>query len=109
MAQETVATLNAVATDWRPSRLEARRAIRRAIITAAELNDGEVHVADVRPMLPPHIDLHQLGAFIAGLVSAGILVNTSEWRPYGGPKSSGNSHKPSRVRRLVRDIPEVEA
>lgn len=103
MDAETVATLDAVRADWRPSRREARRVIREAVSIVADQNGGLVHVADVRPLLPTWVAPAQIGAELAGLTSSGHLVKTGEFRPYGAP-SKGNSHKPAAVRRLVKPL-----
>lgn len=39
--------IDAVATDWRPSRVESREAVRVAIMRAANEHGGLVHAADV--------------------------------------------------------------
>jgi len=105
MHPRTAAVLDAVATDWRPSRVEARRVVRDAVQHTADDNDGLVHIADVRPHLPAWIDPHQIGATIARLSQHGYLVWTGDTRPNGGP--SRNETKPAKVYRLARPIPEV--
>jgi hypothetical protein len=95
-------TLDAVAADWRPSRVEARLAIRDAIHRAAAAHGGLVHIAQVRIYLPEWIDGHQIGALISALTRKGNLTPTGRFRPNGGP--SGNASKPAEVRRLRRLI-----
>lgn len=106
--QDTLDTrLDAVVRDWRPSRVEAREAIRRAVMRAASEHHGLVHVADFRPYLPPWISQPQVGSYIAALVRAGFLKPTNRYRPNGGI-DAGNGSKPAQVRRLVRAIPPGE-
>lgn len=105
--QDTLDVLDAVASDWRPSRVEARRAIREAIHRAAQDNRGLVHIAQVRPHLPEWIDPHQVGALLSALTRKGYLIPTGRYRPNGDPKS-GNAAKPAEVRRLSRYIPMEE-
>ena len=95
--------LDAVVADWRPSAVDARLAIRDAIHKAAAEESGLVHIAHVRPHLPPWIDHHQIGALLSALTRKGYLKPTGRYRPNGGP--SGNGGKPAEVRRLVRMIP----
>ena len=96
-------TLDIVAADWRPSRVEARLAIRDAIHKAAGEEGGLVHIARVRPHLPVWVDPHQIGALLSSLTRKGYLRPTGRYRPNAGP--SGNAGKPAEVRRLVRMIP----
>lgn len=102
----TAAVLDAVANDWRPTRVEARRILRDAVILTAQRNDDRVHIADIRPQLPEWIDPHQIGAYISSLARTGVLVPTGEYRANGGRKAR-NESKPARVYRLARPVPEV--
>ena len=99
--------LTVVATDWRPSRVEARRAIRLAILLAQDA-DGHVHIADFRHLLPSWIDGHQIGAFICHQVRAGRLVPTGRYRP-NGDEGNRNRTKPAQVYRIAAPIPEEES
>lgn len=101
-------TLAAVESNWLPSRVESREAIRKAVMLAAYMNDGLVHIADVRPFLPDSVAPEQIGAQIAGLQARGFLEPTGEYRPNGDSKA-GNQSKPAMVRRLVRPIPPESA
>lgn len=85
--------LDAVASDWLPSREDDRSAIEAAI--EASLRDhGEVHIALVRARLTREVAPHMLGAVLsAWAVRHGEPVG---WRPNGDTKS-GNGAKPSRV------------
>lgn len=98
------AVLGAVVTDWRPSRVESREAIRRAIMRAAAEHHGLVHIAQVRPLLPPWCAPAQVGAVICQLVRSGYLCPTGRYRPNGGDVSR-NRAKRAEVRQLVRPIP----
>lgn len=97
-------TLDAVAADWRPSRVEARREIRKAISACAAKHGGKVHIQWFRPYLPEWIDPHQVGAVVAALHSTGHLVSTGDYLPNGGPARSGNATKPALVRLLIKPI-----
>ncbi len=97
--------IDAVATDWRPSRVESREAVRVAIMRAANEHRGLVHAADVRELLPPWVNPSQVGAVTCRLVRAGYLVRTGRFRP-NGQEASRNRTKRSEVRRLARPIPE---
>lgn len=97
--------IDAVATDWRPSRVESREAVRQAIMRAAREHGGLVHAADVRPLLPVWVNPSQIGAVTCRLVRAGYLTPTGRFRPNGG-EGSRNRTKRSEVRRLARPIPK---
>ena len=97
--------IDAVANDWRPSRVESREAVRVAIMRAANEHGGLVHIADVRPLLPSWVNPSQIGAVICRLVRAGYLTPTGRFRP-NGQRQSRNSQKRSEVRRLARPIPK---
>lgn len=105
MDAETRETLDAVRSDHRPSRRDARRVIREAIRVVADQNAGMVHVADIRPLLPVWVEPTQIGATIAGLAASGHLVRTGYTRPYGKP-SKGNAHKEAAIRKLVKPLTE---
>lgn len=103
---ELFETLAAVASDWRPSRREARRLIRRAIARCAALHGGKVHISWFREELPAWIDPHQIGATISALHHTGHLASAGEWLPNGG--GSGNGAKPALVRVLTKPICEAD-
>ena len=96
--------LEIVATDWRPSRVESREAIRKAVLAAASERHGLVHIAAVRRHLPPWVVPAQIGAVMNRLVRRGFLVETGRWEP-NGDDTSRNGSKPSPVRRLTGVIP----
>jgi len=96
--------IDAVAHDWRPSRVESREAIRLAILRAAGDEGGLVHAATVRKHLPAWVNPQQVGATVCALVRAGYLIPTGHYRP-NGQEQSRNRTKASPVRRLVRFIP----
>ena len=98
--------IDAVARDWR--RRNDREHIRQAINTVARENAGHVHIADIRPLLPGHIDPHQPGAFICAQVRMGRLIPTGDYRPNGQTRSR-NRTKPAQVYRLAAPIPEEES
>lgn len=104
----TLDEIDVTAADWRPSRVEARREIRRAVIAVARHHGGLVHIADVRPLLPAWVDGHQVGAYLCALVRQGVLVGTGSYRA-NGDRTSRNRTKQAEVRRLVGQIPEVAA
>jgi hypothetical protein len=96
--------LDVVALDWRPTRVESRRAIVRAINEAARTHRGLVHASTVREHLPEWVAPAQVGAVICAAVRQGFLRPTGRYRPNGG-ESSRNRTKASEVRRLVRPLP----
>lgn len=100
--------IDAVAHDWRPSRVEARAAILAAVDQVAAQHDGLVHVAWVRPLLPEWIDQHQVGATVCALVRQRVLAGTGRYLPNGN-HASRNRTKPSEIRRLTRPLTEVPA
>jgi len=102
----TLDAIDLVASDHR--RATHRDHIRRAINLVARENDGRVHIADVRPLLPTWIDPHTIGAFICGQVRTGRLHPTGDYRPNGGHKSR-NRTKRSQVYLLAAPIPEEES
>jgi len=102
----TLDAIDLVASDHR--RATHRDHIRRAINLVARENDGQVHIADVRPLLPTWIDPHQPGAFICAQVRMGRLIPTGQYRPNGQHKSR-NRTKPAQVYRLAAPIPEEES
>lgn len=93
--------IDSVAADWR--RTAARAAIRDAINRAARENDGDVHIAHVRPHLPDWIAPAMVGAVICAHVRAGRLVPSGRYAPNGGA-SSRNRTKPAQVYRLFAPI-----
>lgn len=97
--------IDAVATDWRPSRVESRDAVRVAIMRAASEHGGLVHIADVRPLLPTWVNPAQVGAVICRLVRSGYLTPTGRFRP-NGETGSRNRTKRAEIRRLARPIPK---
>ncbi len=96
--------MHAVITDWRPSRVESREAIRVAVMAAASERGGLVHIAAVRRHLPSWVVPAQIGAVMNRLVRRGFLVETGRLEP-NGDDSSRNGSKPSPVRRLMHPIP----
>lgn len=99
--------LDATFADWRPSRVESREAIRKAVMRAASEHRGLVHIADVRPLLPAYTVPEQIGASLCAWVRQGLLLPTGRYRPSGG--SARNGAKLAEVRRLVRPIPPEKA
>lgn len=97
--------LHVVATDWRPSRVESREAVRKAVMAAAREHGGRVHAATVREHLPTWVASAQIGAVILRLVRRGYLVETGKYAPNGKRGKARNAAKQSRIRRLVRPIP----
>lgn len=102
--QPALDEIDAVARDWRPSRVESREAIRQAVMRAAAEHRGLVHIADVRPLLPSWCNPAQIGAALCAWVRQGYLKPTGRYRDNGGT-GSRNGAKPAEVRRLVRPIP----
>ena len=100
----TADILDAVVTDWRPSRVESREAIRKAVMRAAADHRGQVHAATVRENLPSWVSPFQVGACICAWVRQGYLIPTGRIRP-NGQAHSNNRTKLSEVRRLVKPIP----
>lgn len=96
--------IDVVATDWRPSRVEARVEILRAIDLVAAQNDGLVHTSWMRPHLPSWIDPHQIGAMVCALVRQRVLVDTGRVLPNGG-HASRNRTKRAAVYRLAAPVP----
>lgn len=96
--------LTAVATDWRPSRVESREAVRQAVMAAAREHGGRVTAATIRPHLPAWCNPHSIGAAINAFRLAGWLVRTG-WAPNDGSKSR-NAAKQSPVYRLTGVIPK---
>lgn len=96
--------IDAVATDWRPSRVESREAVRVAIMRTANEHGGLVHAADVREHLPSWVNPSQVGAVTCRLVRAGYLTPTGRYRD-NGQEASRNRTKRTEVRRLARPIP----
>lgn len=96
--------LDVVASDWRPSRVDSREAVRAAIMRAASDERGLVHIATVRRHLPAWVNPSQIGATICVLVRRGYLKPTHRYRDNGQTKSR-NRTKRAEVRRLVRPIP----
>lgn len=101
--------IDVTAADWRPNAVTSRAAVVAAVEVVAAAHGGEVHISDVRPMLPAHTNPHQIGAMFCALRRGGYLVPTGEYRDNGGTRSR-NGAKPARVYRLTRPIPmEVPA
>lgn len=101
----TLDAIDLVASDHR--RATHRDHIRRAINLVARENDGYVHIADVRPLLPTWIAPCQIGSYFCRLVRSGRLVPTGDTRPNGQTKSR-NRTKPAQVYLLAAPIPEEE-
>ncbi|WP_372595603.1 hypothetical protein [Actinotalea sp.] len=97
------AVLGAIATDWRPSRVDSREAVRQAVMTAAREHHGQVTAATVRPHLPAWVNPASIGAAINAFRLGGYLIRTG-WAPNGGPSRNGAKRSP--VYRLTRVIPK---
>ena len=95
--------IDAVAADWR--RANARNAIRAAINLAARDNDGEVHIAAVRPLLPDWIAPSLIGAYMCALVRGRHLIPTGHYAP-NGDGAARNRTKAAKVYHLAAPIPE---
>ena len=95
--------LDALADDWR--RANARAEIRRAINQAAREHDGEVHIADVRPLLPDWIAPSLIGAYMCALVRGRHLIPTGHYAP-NGDGAARNRAKAAKVYHLAAPIPE---
>ena len=102
----TTDTLDVVASDHRHH--NSRDAIRRAINTVARNNDGYVHISDVRPLLPPWVNPHQVGAYMTALVRQRHLIGTGTYRPSENT-ACRNRTRPAEVRFLAAPIPEEES
>jgi len=100
------AVLAAVATDWRPSRVESREAVRQAVMAAAREHGGRVTAATIRPHLPTWVNPASIGAAINAYRLAGWLIRTG-WAPNGGP--SRNAAKQSPVYRVTGAIPKEQS
>lgn len=103
---DTEAVLHALASDWRPSRVESREAIRLAVIAAAADRGGLVTIAGVRRHLPAWVNPAQIGGAINKLVRGGYLVATGHTER-NGDKTARNASKIMPVRRLMR-VPGAE-
>ena len=99
----TADVIDVVAADHR--RVNARNEIRRAINACARANDGDVHIAAVRPLLPPWISPPQIGATFCALVRARRLEPTGRYAP-NGDETARNRTKAAQVYRLAAPIPE---
>lgn len=95
--------LDALADDWR--RTNARAEIRRAINQAAREHDGEVHIANIRPLLPDWIAPPMIGAVTCALVRARHLTPTGRYAP-NGDSTSRNRTKAAQIYHLAAPIPE---
>ena len=95
--------LDALADDWR--RTNARAEIRRAINQAAREHDGEVHIANVRPLLPDWIAPPMIGAVTCALVRARHLTPTGRYAP-NGDGSARNRTKAAQIYHLAAPVPE---
>ena len=102
--QDQFTVVEAVADDWRPTRVESREAIRLAVLKAAEDGAGYVHIADVRGHLPPWLAPAQMGAVMHRLTARGYLEDTGMTSANGDARSR-NATKPMPVRRLTKYIP----
>lgn len=103
-ADDTAAKLELIAMDPLPNKVESRKAVVDAVIKTANKHDGLVTMAWVRKPLKeamPHIDPHQIGAQISGLVTRDILIPTGEYEPSDNTKA-GNKNRPMNVYRLNR-------
>jgi hypothetical protein len=99
--------IDAVAADWRPSRVADRRAIFDAIAECAVANSRYVHIADVREHLTRDVDPHQLGTQITALRRSGYLVQVG-WRPNGNRKTR-NASRPAPLYPLAKPLPQEDA
>lgn len=102
---EQVDAIDLTARDWRPTSVEVRAEIHRAITTTAEAHDNLVHIADIRELLPRWATGPQVGAAICALVRRGLLTHTGRYLPNGNARTR-NRHRPAEVYRLVRPIPK---
>jgi hypothetical protein len=100
--------IDATAANPNPFRVHDRLLILTAIDRVAAEHDGQVHAAWVRPLLPAHVDSHQIGAVVCGLVRQRALAGTGQYLPNGNHRTR-NRTKPSEIRRLTRPITEVAA
>ena len=101
--------IDAVAADWRPSRVADREVILDAITACAAANKGYVHVADVREHLARELnDPHQLGAVVTTLVRSKHLRWTGKTRANGNTKTR-NAERPAKLYRLVKPLPREAA
>ena len=98
--------IDTVAADWR--RANARNAIRAAINQAAREHDGEVHIANVRPLLPDWIAPPMIGAVTCALVRARHLTPTGHYAP-NGDGTNRNRTKAAQIYYLAAPIPEEAA
>lgn len=96
--------LDVIVEDHRPSRVDTREAIRKAVHAAASERRGLVHIAAVRRHLPPWAARAQIGCTLNRLTKRGYLVDTGRYEP-NGDTHARNGSKPAAVRRLVRLIP----
>ncbi len=97
--------IDVVAADWR--RADARDVIRRAINQAARENDGDVHIAYVRPLLPDWIAPPMSGAATCALVRARHLPPTGRYAP-NGDGTNRNRAKAAQIYHLAAPIPEKD-
>ena len=97
--------IDAIAADWR--RTNARNVIRRAINQAARENDGEVHIAYVRPLLPDWIAPSLIGAYMCALVRGCHLTPTGRYAP-NGDGTNRNRTKAAQIYHLAAPIPEKD-
>ena len=95
--------IDALADDWR--RTNARAEIRRAINQAARENDGDVHIAHVRPLLPDWIAPPMIGAVTCALVRGRHLTPTGRYAP-NGDGTNRNRTKAAQIYHLAAPIPE---
>lgn len=96
--------LHAVVTDWRPSRVDSREAIRQAVMAAAADRGGYVHITGIRRHLPAWVAPAQIGAVMNLLARRGFVVKTGHYEP-NGDTSARNGNKPSPLWRLRLAIP----
>jgi len=108
MPPNQIDEIDAVAADWRPSRVADREVIRAAITACAAMNGGYVHIRDVRDHLERDLnDPHQLGAQLTALRRSEHLVQVG-WRPNGNRKTR-NASRPAPLYRLVKPLPQEAA
>lgn len=98
--------IDAVATDWLPSRVDDRAALRQALRDAAAVHT-DLHIGIIRLYLRRDVEPHQIGAFMTAMVRRGVLV----WD--GGHAANGNTRtrnaqRPVKTYRLAAPIPEED-
>lgn len=102
MTLHPTALLDAVASDWLPTRQDDRAHIEAAIAACAAEHDGLVHVAWVREHLSRDVAPHMLGAVMHAWAKTSGARHV-DWAPNGDTRS-GNGAKPSKVWRIREQV-----